>query len=170
MPEDLRARGKTDHRYFGPDAQFRYQRDVEPPRADEGFRSIERRAFERKPMNTSGRKALFFDPAELPPSGLDELRRYQDDGWLLIGLAWCPPGSNKSRLTGVEYEYLQCTHPAGPPICWCRKPLPGLVLESAWRHHLDLQACILIGDAAADQTMARRLGMRYMMISDFEKG
>ena len=48
MPEDLKARGKSDHRYFGPDAQFRYQREVEIPSEDEGFRSIEKVAFERR--------------------------------------------------------------------------------------------------------------------------
>jgi beta-phosphoglucomutase-like phosphatase (HAD superfamily) len=92
-----------------------------------------------------------------------------DDGWLLIGLAWCPPGTNKARLRGIDYEYAQCAHPAGPAICWCRKPLPGLVLESAARHGLALQACVMIGDAAADVTMARRLGMSHLAISDSRK-
>ena len=169
MPEDLRLRGKTDHRYFGPDAQFRYQRELEPPRADEGFKSIERRTFDRRPELLSRNKAVFFDPTELDQSFVDALSSYQTGGWLLIGLAWCPPGSNKERLRGIDYEYAQCAHPAGPPICWCRKPLPGLVLESAARHDLALQACVMIGDATADLTMARRLGMRRLAISDAGK-
>jgi aryl-alcohol dehydrogenase-like predicted oxidoreductase len=166
MPEELRKRGKTDHRYFGPDAQFRYQREVEPPRADEGFKSIERHSFERRPAKASGQKAVFFDPTEVNASFIDVLRRYQTDGWLLIGLAWCPPGTNKMRLSGVDYEYAQCSHPAGPPVCWCRKPLPGLVLECAARYSLNLQACVLIGNAAADQTMARRLGMQHLTLTN----
>jgi histidinol phosphatase-like enzyme len=44
--------------------------------------------------------------------------------------------------------------------------LPGLVLGSAARHDLALQACVMIGDAAADLTMARRLGMRHLAISE----
>ncbi|HET9440919.1 MAG TPA: aldo/keto reductase [Longimicrobiales bacterium] len=162
MPEDIRARGKSDHRYFGPDAQFRYLRAVEPPHASEGFRSIERRTFQRRAVATIGRRAVFFDPAEVDASGIEALRTYQREGWLLIGLAWSPPGRKQSRPRDIEYEYVECTHPAGPPVCWCRKPLPGLVLECAARWHLDLHACILAGSAAADQTMALRLGMQHL--------
>jgi aryl-alcohol dehydrogenase-like predicted oxidoreductase len=164
MPEELRERGKTDHRYFGPDAQFRYQRDVEPPRADEGFKSVEQRVFQRHKVSKGGRKAVFFDPAEVTDRAAEILQKYNTDGWLLIGIAWRPPGRQKPEFGGVAYEYLECTHPAGPPICWCRKPIPGLILESAVRHHLDLSECVLVGDSAADQTMARRLGMRQLNI------
>ena len=165
MPEDLRLQAKTDHRYFGPDAQFRYQRELEAPRADEGFKSIEHRTFNRRAELPSGRKAVFFDPAEVESSFIDVLRTYETTGWLLIGVSWCPPGTNKERLRGIDYEYAQCVHPAGPPICWCRKPLPGLVLESAARHDLALGASLMIGDATADLTMARRLGMRHLTIA-----
>jgi aryl-alcohol dehydrogenase-like predicted oxidoreductase len=164
MPEDLRARGKTDHRYFGPDAQFRYQRDMEPPGETEGFKSIERRTFERRANAQGGGKAVFFDPTEVNDAALTALRAFQQDGFRLIGLAWQPPGTNKPRLSGIDYEYRECVHPAGPPVCWCRKPLPGLVLESVARHQLDLASCILLGNSAADQTMARRLGMRQVQL------
>ena len=49
-PEVIRERGKDDPRYLGPDAQFRYERTVEPPVADEGFtgwRSVRSRADRR---------------------------------------------------------------------------------------------------------------------------
>jgi aryl-alcohol dehydrogenase-like predicted oxidoreductase len=162
MPQDLRAHGKTDHRYFGPDAQFRYQRDMEPPSEEEGFKSIERRAFERRANGEDGGKAVFFDPTEVTAAAVDALRAFQQDGFLLFGLAWHPPGTNKPRLSGIDYEYQECVHPAGPPICWCRKPLPGLVLECALLHRLDLRQCILVGKSVADQTMATRLGMRQV--------
>src|SRR5215470_4073157 len=38
-----------DPRVIGPGAQFRWRRQWEPPRADEGFDSIEERAFARTP-------------------------------------------------------------------------------------------------------------------------
>ena len=44
-PEEIRARGKQDTRYLGPDALFRYERAVEPPVEDEGFTIVQRRAF-----------------------------------------------------------------------------------------------------------------------------
>ena len=34
----------------------------------------------------------------------------------------------------ASVETAVCAHPGGPPTCWCRPPLPGLVLEFARRH------------------------------------
>lgn len=161
-PEELRARGKTDHRYFGPDAQFRFQRELEPPHGSEGFRTIERRPFERRTQSAGGRSAIFFDPYELSPDSEQALKQRQQDGWLLVGLAWRPPGKSMPVLHDLAYEYVECTHPAGPPICWCRKPLPGLVLECAARFGLDLRASIIAGNGAAERTMATRLGMQQI--------
>ncbi|HEY0304101.1 MAG TPA: aldo/keto reductase [Longimicrobiales bacterium] len=159
MPEELRARGKTDHRYFGPDAQFRYEREVEPPRADEGFKSIEQRPFQRRPQHTGSRRAIFFDPDQAD-GFIETLRRHQADGWLLIGIAWRPKGGAARLDPG--YEHVECVHPAGPPVCWCRKPLPGLVLDAAARFGIDLGASIIVGSAAADRTMAGRLGVQLV--------
>ena len=39
-PEIIRERGKLDSRYLLPDAQFRYERTLEPPTLDEGFASV----------------------------------------------------------------------------------------------------------------------------------
>ena len=43
-PEEIRERGKRDTRYLLPDAQFRYERTLEPPTTEEGFESVEPRA------------------------------------------------------------------------------------------------------------------------------
>ena len=59
-PEIIRERGKVDSRYLLPDAQFRYERTLEPPTLDEGFASVEVRAFVRTPSDAEGR-ALIFD-------------------------------------------------------------------------------------------------------------
>ncbi|HEX6065428.1 MAG TPA: aldo/keto reductase [Longimicrobiales bacterium] len=166
MPEDLKARGRTDHRYFGPDAQFRYQREMEPPSEDEGFRVIEQRAFQRMVPHTGDKRAVFFDPNEVTPANIAALRNHRDAGWLLCGIAWRPSGE-KRVLENLDYEYRECTHPAGPPICWCRKPLPGLLLEAALKHRIDLGNSVIVGDSAADKTMAGRLGMRVIQLADF---
>ena len=42
-----------------------------------------------------------------------------------------------------------CPHAAGPPQCWCRKPLPGLGVSLTHRQHLDPTACIYVGDGLA---------------------
>jgi aryl-alcohol dehydrogenase-like predicted oxidoreductase len=166
MPEDLKARGRSDHRYFGPDAQFRYQRDMEPPREEEGFKSIERRSFQRKAKRTGDSRAVFFDPGEVTETNIAALRRHHGDGWLLLGIAWRPSGERQT-LADLSYEYRECSHTAGPPVCWCRKPLPGLVLEAAMKHDIDLANSIIVGGSAADKTMAGRLGMRLVQLADF---
>ena len=164
MPEDLRARGKTDHRYFGPDAQFRYEREMEPPRADEGFKSIERRKFQRRSSRAGQRRAIFFDPADFRSISA-QLRRKASEGWLPVGIGW---RSEVPHVGGeLEYELLNCVHPAGPPVCWCRKPLPGLVLGAVARFGIDLGASVMVGDAAADRTMAARLALPLVAAADF---
>jgi histidinol phosphatase-like enzyme len=62
---------------------------------------------------------------------------------------------------------VHCPHAGGPPKCWCRKPLPGLGLLLARRHHLDLSSSIHVGRGPADRGFAERLGMRYV---DFANG
>lgn len=201
-PEELRSLGKSDHRYFGPDAQFRYERQVEPPVADEGFSSIEARAFTRRtnPDFTGRAILLEFDGvlcssasggvAVLEPNDLvipadrrETLARYHADGWTLLATAWRPQiaegktpkalvdaCSERAReLLELEIDIAYCPHPAGPPICWCRKPLPGLVLEFGLRHRLALDRCLLVGRAAADRTLAARLGMQYHDVASFFK-
>jgi histidinol phosphatase-like enzyme len=54
-----------------------------------------------------------------------------------------------------------CRHPAGPPACWCRKPLPGLAVQFIRRYRLDPPRCIYVGSGAQDPSFARRLGFAY---------
>jgi len=64
-------------------------------------------------------------------------------------------------LLGLEIGIDHCPHAAGPPVCWCRKPMPGLILQFALRHDIRLDASILVGRSPADQTLAMRLGMVF---------
>lgn len=52
-------------------------------------------------------------------------------------------------------------HAAGPPRCWCRKPLPGLGVVLIDRHRLDPPQCIYVGTGTLDPGFARRLGFQY---------
>ena len=67
---------------------------------------------------------------------------------------------------GVAIEILYCPHAAGPPTCWCRKPLPGLGVVFILRHQLDPSQCIYAGSSPQDQAFARRLGFQYRDASD----
>lgn len=194
MPEELRDRGKEDPRYFGPDAQFRYERSVEPPDEDEGFSAIERREFERCLDNAASTRAVFMEyddvlvrnargegPALRPEditladAARESLQRLHAEGWLLFAQAWRPQIARGEtmrdavearfkrtrELLGVEIALVFCAHDAGPPICWCRKPLPGLILEHALSRRVNVSQSIYVGRVSADRTLAQRLGLRY---------
>jgi histidinol phosphatase-like enzyme len=60
-----------------------------------------------------------------------------------------------------------CPHDAGPPVCWCRKPIPGSLLEFTLRRGVALQRSIVVGGSAADRTMAERLGMTFRDVAQF---
>jgi aryl-alcohol dehydrogenase-like predicted oxidoreductase len=186
-PEEIRARGKSDPRYLGPDALFRFERTVEPPVEDEGFTSVERREFVRAPRVTREARALILDFDDVFVGGaakrpdevaIDDVRRatiarFAADGWLVFGQAWRPQiargdatradldacFTRARELLGVHVDFACCPHDAGPPICWCRKPLPGRVLEFALTHGVSLERSLVVAHSAADRTMAERLGV-----------
>ena len=55
-------------------------------------------------------------------------------------------------------------HRGGPPICWCRPPLPGLPLAFARAHGVDPARSTLIGTSPAHKTLATTLGARYVAV------
>jgi aryl-alcohol dehydrogenase-like predicted oxidoreductase len=178
-PEEIRERSKKDPRYLLPDAQFRYERALEPPSIDEGFASVETRAFVRQP-NVGDTRALILDFDDLMSRGTavvrDTLAAYREDGWLLFVHAWRPQVARKEitledvdahfatmrEMLGVPVDFACCPHDAGPPVCWCRKPIPGSVLEFASRRGVALSRSIVMGSSAADRTMAERIGARFV--------
>ncbi|MDB4959570.1 MAG: hypothetical protein JWO36_7139 [Myxococcales bacterium] len=181
LPGDLRGE-------ILPSAQFRFRRSYEPPRVDEGFVAVEEAPFER--IATSGQPALITeldtivwtgraaDPAnlELRPGIREQLAAWAAAGFALAGTLWRPGQSadvikelaeTLGEQLGLSIDLACCPHPGGPPQCWCRKPLPGLGLVLARKHHLDLSRSIHVGKGPADRGFAARLGMRYV---DFGTG
>ena len=195
-PEELRARAKSDHRYLGPDALFRYERQVEPPSPEEGFTAIERPAFRRTPPPGRAAKGLLLEldgvvctgtaeaDVALVPDRRDTLARRVADGWRVLAQAWRPQiargeltvneveaGFARVRdLLALPIDIAYCPHDAGPAICWCRKPLPGLALEQFARHGIDPAASLVVGRTPADRTLAERLGASYVAHDDFFGG
>ncbi len=49
-------------------------------------------------------------------------------------------------------------------VCSCRKPAPGLLLEAAARHHLDLTKSYVIGDKLIDVELALRVGGKGILV------
>ena len=58
------------------------------------------------------------------------------------------------RIDGVY----MCPH-APEDGCACRKPRPGLILEAAAEHGIDLSRSVMIGDAVTDLQAARAAGI-----------
>jgi hypothetical protein len=177
-PEEIRSRSKKDTRYMLPDAQFRFERSLEQPSLEEGFESVEQRA----PVPDEGElpnRALLLDLDDLNSRNhsdtRDAIARYRNAGWLVFVHAWRPqiargeiqPADVESlfaelrRSIGDPIEWAYCPHDAGPPVCWCRKPLPGPAIVFAARFAVALSRSIVVGTSAADRTMAERIGARF---------
>lgn len=109
------------------------------------------------------------------------LRRYHDEGWRVLGMSWQPEIDAGTRSAadvaavfsrvnehlGFALDLEYCPHGAGPPRCWCRKPLPGLGVLFIHRYKLDPAQCLYIGAGAQDPGFARKLGFTYRDASDF---
>jgi aryl-alcohol dehydrogenase-like predicted oxidoreductase len=174
-PEEIRECGREDTRYLGPDALFRYERALEPPVADEGFAAVEERQFVRRGNPDAANRAIIVDFDDLTRERREALAQHAADGWLLFAHAWRPQVARGAMTRdeiewefvrtradlGVDITFACCPHDAGPPVCWCRKPLPGSVLEFAIRRGVALDRSVMVGTSAADRTMAQRLGMPF---------
>ena len=62
-------------------------------------------------------------------------------------------------------DILVCYH-TDADECDCRKPKPGLLLEAARRHQIDLAASFMVGDRWRDVEAGQRAGCRAILIED----
>jgi D-glycero-D-manno-heptose 1,7-bisphosphate phosphatase len=58
-----------------------------------------------------------------------------------------------------------CPHPL-EASCDCRKPAPGMLLEAAREHNLDLSASWMIGDSGSDIRAGKSAGCRTILVSE----
>ena len=163
-PPELKAAARKEPGVLTPTQQMRALRELEPPMDDEGFASIERVAFSR--AERDGRPGVFVAATAVSKLTAEVT---DADGPLLV-FDWQPDGASED-LEGLAAslpapaEWSVCTHPGGPPTCWCRPPLPGLVLEFARRHWVDPARSVVVGTSPAHRTLANALGARYMDVS-----
>ena len=109
------------------------------------------------------------------PGRAETLARLRAEGRALAAIAWHPEIAEgtatpdavaatlarTAELLGGGIDLLHCPHAAGPPRCWCRKPLPGLGVELVARHRLDPAQTLYAGLDAVDRAFAARLGFLY---------
>jgi aryl-alcohol dehydrogenase-like predicted oxidoreductase len=169
--EELKGLVRREPGVLAPTSQMRTVRELEPPSADEGFAEVERVRFARTPPARPGRVGVFVAAAALRQPAWQDALEQGDRGAPHLVFDWIPDG-NAHTLGAVAaalsaevsgyVEAAACLHPAGPPTCWCRPPLPGLPLAFARTHDVDSERSILIGTGAAHRTLASTLGARYV--------
>lgn len=176
-PDALKNAARKDPGALAPQALYRHRREFEAPHESEGFSRIDMVPFQRRRPDEFRNRALivWFDTvtdATRLSSRRDVVRRHADEGWLVLGLSW-QPGiaggtvtpeavaahlARASELLGTNVDWAYCPHAGGPPVCWCRKPLPGLGVLMIERHRLDPARCVYAGGEAGDPAFARALG------------
>jgi aryl-alcohol dehydrogenase-like predicted oxidoreductase/predicted kinase len=168
---------RSDVAAFLPNAQFKYRRELEAPDASEGFSRVDVVPFVRRHDPGFANRAVIVscDDAGDLEALAPRLRAFRDEGYRLLGVSWQPAISDgtrsepevkamfarESESLGFEMDVEICPHPAGPPRCWCRKPLPGLGVLFVHRYRLDPARCLYLGEGPHDAGVARRLGFRF---------
>jgi aryl-alcohol dehydrogenase-like predicted oxidoreductase/predicted kinase len=171
-PEELRVLARTEQGTLAPTSQMRAVRELEPPSPDEGFVSVERVEFARVTRRTG--TGVFIAAAAFDQSGWARAVAQGDSNAPHLVFDWRPGGTVEelapcasalaAEVTG-DVESTLCPHGGGPPICWCRPPLPGLLLAFVHRHGLDPARSVLVGTSSAHRTLATTLGARFVDVS-----
>ena len=141
-PEQME--GANDPTSIAPNVLFRTARMLERPSSDEGFEELSVLAFSREPTGT--KSATFISIAARTPA--PEGPRFF--------FGWKPGEPSSDPNVGI------CPHGGGPPRCWCRPPLPGLLVAWARSNDVDLTRSTVIGTSTAHRTMAKAIGASYV--------
>ena len=169
-PDQLRTLARHEPRVLMPTSQMRALRELEPPSLDEGWVEVERVPFRGGPPSDATAVGVFVAAAAVGRPGWKEAVEQGDRGAPHLVFDWSPEGRSdtlaaaaarlEAEVTG-PVEAALCPHPAGPPRCWCRPPLPGLPLAFARARRVDPSRSLLVGTGPAHHTLAATLGARY---------
>jgi len=172
-PEELRGLAHREPRLLMPTSQMRAFRELEPPSADEGLAAVERVPFVRKPSRERPNVGVVVAAGALRRSGWQPVLARAHPHAPHLVFDWSP-GANLDLISAVmerlstevsgPVEVGVCPHPAGPPRCWCRPPLPGLPLAFARARGVDLSRSILVGAGPAHRTLASTFGSTYVEV------
>lgn len=128
------------------------------------------------------------DQLKLLPNATRGIRRFKEYGYLIIvvtnqsGIARGFFGEKHLMLIhkklqsmlqneGVEIDDIYyCPHHTEGVVeqykidCDCRKPKPGMLLDAARKHHIDLPHSLMIGDSETDMMAGKNAGCRCVLI------
>jgi D,D-heptose 1,7-bisphosphate phosphatase len=103
--------------------------------------------------NQSGIARGYFSEADLQPVERKLAELFNDERVELSGFYYCP-----HHPEGVVKTYaIECD---------CRKPAPGMLMQAAWEHHIELPASWMIGDILHDVEAGKRAGCRTILIDN----
>lgn len=121
------------------------------------------------------------DDIEILPNRRKILLDYRKRGYKLLGISnqgdvgrnrlsldrakECFERTNKLLRLKIDYKF--CPHQSTPVVCYCRKPMPGIVVGFIEQYGLNPSDCILVGDMVSDEKTAARLGIAYAHPRDF---
>jgi aryl-alcohol dehydrogenase-like predicted oxidoreductase len=169
-PEQLRELARTEPGVLAPTSQMRAFRELEPPSPDEGFAEVDHVPFVRAARSQGRAGVLVAAGVFAEPRWKDAVAQGDPEAPHLV-YHWNPDGDLAPLAAAAErlaatvsgpVHTALCPHAAGPPVCWCRPPLPGLPLAFAREHGIDVSRSVLIGSGPAHRTLATTLGARYV--------
>jgi aryl-alcohol dehydrogenase-like predicted oxidoreductase len=173
-PGTLRVLARTEPGVLLPTNQMRAYRDLEPPSEDEGFASVEHVGFVRALHPVTGAPGgVFVAAAAMSAPGWETAFATISPGMPCLLFDWEPGArddaldADAARLSEVLHERVTtavCPHAAGPPVCWCRPPLPGLIQSYTRTNGVDISRSTLVGAGPAHRTLARTLGATYIQV------
>lgn len=148
-PDEFATLAKTDPGVFGPRVHARYAQAFEVPSADEGL-GVE--VVPARAVDDSGPPWFAIDLETLLEAHPATVEAAHDGKTCpVVAIAWQPTDVQLQALDalrkqlGVPLPLYACSHPPGPLVCWCRPPMPGLLLAAAHEHGLSLGAATYVG-------------------------
>jgi heptosyltransferase-2 len=118
-----------------------------------------------------------FDGLEVLPGVREGLKGLKEAGFSLIGITnqsgvarglvdegfVTESNAYLQKELGIDDFYYCPHHP--DENCPCRKPEPMLILKARLRHGIDLRGSYMIGDKESDVLLAKRTGMKGILLS-----
>lgn len=126
---------------------------------------------EGRPYSPAG-----LDEFEVTPGAREGLAQLKEAGYLLICVTNQPDvahGLQRRETVEAMHAALRAALPLDDLLvcyhndadrCMCRKPAPGLLLEAAARHGVDLGRSFMVGDRWRDVEAGSRAGCRTLLI------
>jgi hypothetical protein len=152
---------------------MRAQRELEVPSIDEGLAQVDRLPFSRAAISLRTQMGVFVAAGAMTgPDWKSAIEQGNPRAPHLV-FDWCPKGCSHalavaagllSAVVTGPVESSVCQHGDGPPSCWCRPPLPGLLLAFARVHSIDPSRSLVLGTTPAHRRLAMTLGAEYVPV------